>query len=84
MAAEGISMTIIAKAELATTEVQTRIRRAGELLADDGGVNAVGILLDPRHKLNSLLDAKAEIEAAVALISATGWPSDRDYDNAGY
>lgn len=84
MAAEGISMTILAKAELATSDVQTRIRRAGELLEDGGGVNAVGILLDPQKRLSSLLSAKAEIEAAAALIAATSWPSNLDYSNAGY
>ena len=37
MAAEGISMTILAKAELATNDVQTQVRRAEELLAGGGG-----------------------------------------------
>lgn len=84
MGVEDISRTIIGKAELATNDAQEKIRRAGELLREGGGVNAVGVYLNPRQRLSSLLEAKAEIEAAAGLISATRWPSDRDYDNAGY
>jgi hypothetical protein len=84
MAAEGISMTILAKAELATNDVQTQVKRAEELLAGGSGINALGILHNPQEKLLSLYSAKAEIEGAISLMTATSWPSNRDYDNAGY
>jgi hypothetical protein len=84
MGVEDISRTIIGKAELATSDAQERIRRAGELLGDSGSINAVGLFMNPQQRLASLLSAKAEIEAAAARIAATGWPSTLDYDNAGY
>lgn len=77
-------MTIIGKAELATTEVQDRSRAAATLLSDSGGVNSLGVLINPQQRLSSLLSAKAEIEAAVVLLKATSWPSSHDYDDAGY
>jgi hypothetical protein len=44
-------------------------------------LNTYGIFIDPRKRRSELRIAREEIDKALALIEATSWPSDADYDD---
>ncbi len=72
-------------AEATTTRVEEHALRAAQLLKEgvDGQIilNAYGIFIDPRKRRSELRIAREEIDKALALIEATSWPSDADYDD---
>ena len=77
-----VAMTnTLADASRNTAHVIALADRARELLAGDGEprVNAAGILADPAGYLASMKAARELIEQALAVHTATGWPSSADY-----
>jgi hypothetical protein len=72
----------IEKAAKATSEIQDLVGEALKLLkAFDGRIiNGAGVYVDPMKQRNALRSARHTIETALALMIATTWPNDSDYD----
>lgn len=67
-------------AEKATTLVLEGKHGAINALANDT-VNGYGILRDPQATRRQLEQARVLIQAAIAMLVATDWPTDTDYDH---
>lgn len=78
--------TKIDSAESATKKVQHHAFHAAQVLREgvDGRimVNLYGIFTDPSKRGSDLRIAREEIDKALAIIEATRWPKDADYDEA--
>ncbi len=82
------ALTLIGRAERATTTIQERVRRAAEALwqgqeTDSAAINALGVLMEPQLRLNDLTAARAEIDAALETLRSTAWPAGSDYSASG-
>lgn len=67
-------------AEKATTLILEGKTGAVDVLANDT-VNGYGILRDPSSTRLKLEKARVLITAAIAMLAATDWPTDSDYDH---
>ena len=74
MASEKIS-----KAVSASTEIMTCWNKAVAELGKSTTTNGYGIFSDPRALECQMRTAQAELAKAVSLLTATLWPSDKDY-----
>jgi hypothetical protein len=70
----------------ATDQVRARVDEVTALLADCDAraINAVGVFLQPRARRATLEGAKQAIEAALAVMDATAWPSEADYNSGDH
>lgn len=57
-------------------------RAASALTLGNRPYNGFGVLYDPSLTYGALLDAKHEIDKALAAYRATRWPTRADYDDA--
>ncbi len=76
-------MASIEDATTATTTIQGHASSALERL--QGGfngriVNGFGIYVDPSMRHHDLIEARKAIDAALAIMKATNWPTEADYD----
>lgn len=62
--------------------VHDAMRRAVKTLAASITVNGYGIYRDRCEVQQTLADARADIDAALQLVSHIEWPTDADYDAA--
>lgn len=88
MEAKEDALALIGRAERATTAIQEHARRAAEALrqgleTDSAAVNSLGVLMEPRLRENDLIEARAEIDAALKIFRDTAWPSESDYSTSG-
>lgn len=74
----------------AAADASSNVRDAWEA-ADDAlnrnpgsWVNGCGVLFDHHARRNQLLEAKEQIDRALKELDATQWPTNADYDRAGY
>ena len=72
----------ITAAAIATARVQGHVEQALALLGefDTGAVNTLGVYTDPWRQRTALTAAREAIDAALAVMSETAWPTDADYD----
>lgn len=77
-----MSKTIIAAADAATTVIMKHWDRASDILGRGIDYNGAGVLYDKSRTLDEMLEAKAQLEAAIAVHRATQWPRSADYEAA--
>lgn len=65
-----------------TTIVDNMDSAAAKLRTGNRPFNGFGILADPSFIRGQLADAKKQIDEALAVYSATKWPTRQDYDAA--
>jgi hypothetical protein len=65
----------------ATDQIRARIGEAAALLADGDAraINGLGVFMQPRNRRATLVAAQQAIDAALAVMDATAWPTDADY-----
>lgn len=76
-------MVSIEEAATATTTIQEHVSSALERLQggfDGRIVNGFGIYVDPSMRHQDLIEARKAIEAALAIMKATKWPTEAEYD----
>lgn len=74
---------MIEAAAQATDDIHDRVSAALDTLNRDFNgriVNGYGIYSDSSRQYHALIEARKEIEAALALHNATRWPRNVDYD----
>lgn len=78
-------MSIIEKAEVATTAIQEHVGAAlGALQHGFNGrlVNGHGVYADPSSRHRDLLEARKAIYLALSVLTTMKWPTDVEYEHA--
>jgi hypothetical protein len=86
--AKESALALIQQAERTTTAIQEHARQASDALrrglgTDSAAVNALGVFMEPQLRMNDLLTAREEIDAALEKLRNTAWPKDSDYRESG-
>ena len=82
------ALSLMQRAQMATSNIQEHARKAANLLKRsqyiyESGVNGLGVFLDPRQRKEDLIAARIEIDSALEKFKITTWPTDSDYDASG-
>jgi hypothetical protein len=75
-------MSIVTDAVRATAEVEDHVGRAVALL-ENLSVNSHGVFNDPSMRRIDLIVARTLIDAAIAIMRETTWPTRGNYDARG-
>jgi hypothetical protein len=72
------------RAEDATSAITKHLRSAENALrrglaTNSAAVNALGVLMEPRLRLNDLTEAREQIDKALEKLRSSSWPTDSDY-----
>jgi hypothetical protein len=67
----------------AALQVRARVEEAVALLGDGDAraINSLGVFIQPQARRATLVAAREAIDAALAIMDATAWPADADYDD---
>jgi hypothetical protein len=85
---EESALALISQARQTTTTVREHERRVAHVLqrgrqVQSASVNGFGVFMEPQERIGDLIEARAEIEAALDKLRNTAWPSESDYREAG-
>lgn len=83
MRSEG-AKDLFHQSKLATEAIRKHAHRSSEILQNgrDGRimVSIMGHLAEPQEREADLLEARAEIDAALNILKETRWPTGKDWD----
>lgn len=74
----------VALAAKTTDEAGARIRAAIRRFDERLRVNSVGVYMEPKDVTEALLDFTEELQRVRQSLGETQWPTDTDYNEAGY
>lgn len=83
MSGENSAEQKINAAAAGSAKVQQAWHLAYRTLSGGASTNGLGIYMDQFAVRNSLLDARAHIDEALAKLTEIDWPTNADYDAAG-